>query len=169
MHFERKSGIVHLAVPLLVWAGMVIAISMEAVVKFHAPSVTLEIGVDVGRQVFPALMKAEWILAVIAVCLFSLNKRQRRRLTIRPGVVYFGLAAIACLVFQTLVLLPQLMHQADMLLAGQVYTSNNIHIWYVLVTKIKVIALFIAAHFSLSSQPEDEFHNVQAITDRGSR
>lgn len=148
MHFSRSLGIAHMSVPLLIWAGMVIAISMEAVVKFHAPTVTLEIGVDVGRQVFPALMKAEWAWVLIAALAYFWKRQHYGH----SGVVYFWFAAIGCLLIQTLVLLPELMMQADWLIAGKPYPPNNVHIWYVLVTKIKLIALLAAAHFSLRSR-----------------
>jgi hypothetical protein len=46
---------------------------MEAPVKFKAPSLTLSVGVDVGRTVFWALNRVEIVLAFvyIALCMGS--------------------------------------------------------------------------------------------------
>jgi hypothetical protein len=50
---------------IFVWLGMVVAISfMEAPLKFHAPGVTLQIGLGIGRLVFRALNAAELVLAM---------------------------------------------------------------------------------------------------------
>lgn len=46
-----------------IWAGGLLAIALEAWVKFSAPSVTREIGLDVGRHVFGAVNKPEIGLA----------------------------------------------------------------------------------------------------------
>ncbi|RYG21549.1 MAG: hypothetical protein EOO07_02375, partial [Chitinophagaceae bacterium] len=47
------------------WIGFVCAISfLEAWLKFRAPGVTLPIGLGIGRLVFAALNKVEWIFAV---------------------------------------------------------------------------------------------------------
>src|SRR3712207_8678966 len=45
-----------------IWVGFLAAISfMEAPVKFTAPSLTLAVGLDVGRHVFAVLNKVEWV------------------------------------------------------------------------------------------------------------
>ena len=55
-----------------VWLGMVIAISfLEAPLKFRAPGVTLQIGLNIGRLVFRALNIAELLLALaLAIAVF---------------------------------------------------------------------------------------------------
>ena len=46
------------------WIGFVCAISfMEAWLKFRAPGVTIPLGLGIGRLVFNALNKVEWIFA----------------------------------------------------------------------------------------------------------
>ena len=47
------------------WIGFVCAISfMEAWLKFRAAGVTLPIGLGIGRLVFQALNKVEWVLVI---------------------------------------------------------------------------------------------------------
>ena len=60
----------------LIWLGMVLGISfLEAAVKFLAPSVTLEIGLDIGRYVFGAFNKVECVFAlVIAILLIIIRE-----------------------------------------------------------------------------------------------
>lgn len=56
---------------VFVWVGFVCAISfMEAWLKFRAEGVTLPIGLGIGRLVFQALNRVEWVLAaaVAAIC-----------------------------------------------------------------------------------------------------
>ena len=53
------------AATVFLWIGFVCAISfMEAWLKFRAPGVTLPVGLGIGRLVFSALNKVEWIFAV---------------------------------------------------------------------------------------------------------
>ena len=147
MFIKSSSGIFHLSVPLMVWAGMLIAISMEAVVKFKAPLVTLEIGVDVGRQVFPALLNAEWGLFLVTVAAWLLNTHRYPGRTLKIAM----LTTLTCLLIQTFFTLPALMYQADMLISGQYYIPDNSHIWYVALTQIKILALFVSAHCALTN------------------
>lgn len=143
---ERKSvGLLQAGVPVLIWVGMVVAIAMEAVVKFQAPTVDLVVGVDVGRHVFPALAVSEWLLLVVALVLLAVKRDQLRW---APAVA-LGLA-VAMLLWQTVELLPTLVRDASLLVAGQQPLSSHAHIWYVLSTGIKVCSLLVAAQFLLS-------------------
>src|SRR5690606_18208166 len=49
-----------------IWIGLILGISfLEAWLKFRAPGVTTAIGLGIGRLVFGALNKLEWVLAII--------------------------------------------------------------------------------------------------------
>src|SRR5690554_1127105 len=62
---------------VFVWIGFVCAISfMEAWLKFRAPGIILALGLGIGRLVFAALNKVEWVL-VIAAFAGMLLSRQR--------------------------------------------------------------------------------------------
>lgn len=47
------------------WIGFVCAISfMEGWLKFRAPGITLPLGLGIGKLVFNALNKVEWVFAI---------------------------------------------------------------------------------------------------------
>jgi len=84
----------------LIWLGMVLGISfLEAPVKFMAPSVTLEIGLDIGRYVFRAFNKVECVFALVIAILLIIIRRKNL------SMVPIGLACLS-LALQTAWLLP---------------------------------------------------------------
>ena len=102
-----------------IWIGFICAISfMEAWLKFRAPNVTLPIGLSIGRVVFFALNKAEWVFAaIIAVYLAC-----RRGEVTRVRLVLFGIP-VALLLIQTLFLLPALNARVELVLQEGRFSS----------------------------------------------
>ena len=147
MKIRGRQNPSYLVMPLMLWAGMLIAISMEAVVKFKAPLVTLEIGVDVGRQVFPALMQAEWLLMGITTIMLLGSQAKTNK-----GVLAALFISLSSLLVQSLITLPALMFQADQLIAGKPYYPGHSHIWYVVLSQIKVVALFVASYLCIKQK-----------------
>jgi hypothetical protein len=85
-----------------IWFGFVCAISfMEAPVKFTAPTLTLQAGLDVGRKVFAALNKVEISFALISLILILFEKSNKK-----ITAVFFLTAVI--LLIQSFWLLPSL-------------------------------------------------------------
>ena len=122
------------------WVGFVCAISfMEAWLKFQAPGISLSLGLEIGRLVFDALNRVEWILA-IAIFVSSVYFR-----TIKLSVfTLLFLLSMIVLILQTAWLLPTLDQRAKLLIAGQhVSSHNNIHFWYVTLEVVKVLSLSI--------------------------
>ncbi len=123
-------------VAVFLWIGFVCAISfMEVWLKFRAPGVTLPIGLGIGRLVFNALNKVEWVFAVAILIslvgsgsLLSLN------------VVYISLGL---LFLQTFWLLPALDIRASMHIQGDAVPSSHVHIYYIAAELLKVLSLFI--------------------------
>lgn len=129
------------------WAGLVAGISfLEAPVKFTAPSLTLEVGLDVGRHVFGALNRAEWVVAAVSVGL-AWAARPRRG-------VWGALAVVGtALLVQTAWLLPALDARAALIIAGgRPPASTGLHLLYGLAEGVKVLALVSAGW--LASRPE---------------
>lgn len=132
------------------WMGLVSAISfMEAWLKFRAPGVTRAIGLSIGKRVFTALNKLEWIcLLILAVGIILLPDKLAL-----INAICFALSALILLV-QTIFWLPTLKKQADVLIEGKAYTGKSVHVPYVIAEIIKVLALFVSAlllgfqHFS---------------------
>ena len=120
------------------WLGFVCAISfMEAWLKFQAHGVTLPIGLGIGRLVFHALNKVEWVLA-IAILVDVLWKRRIDR------HVLFILVPVILLVLQTFWLLPVLDERALQVIHGQGASTSNTHFIYVAfeIVKVLLIAVF---------------------------
>ena len=133
-----------LAALCFVWAGMVLGISfLETPVKFTAPSVTLAIGLDVGRHVFRVFNKVEIVGGLLAcgLMLFARAGQQRR------AVVWLPLAAVLLVVaLQTAWLLPVLDARVGIILAGQTPPrSAPYHLVYIVLEALKLICLVAAA------------------------
>jgi len=127
-----------LGVLALLWAGLVIGISfLEAPIKFSAPSVTRPIGLDVGRHVFRALNRLEWVLWIATLVLIWTARPERR--------VWYCLAlAWSTLFLQTVWLLPLLDARAALIIAGgRPPDSTELHVVYGLIEITKVIALTV--------------------------
>lgn len=121
----------------LIWLGMILGISfLETPVKFKAPSVTLEIGLDVGRQVFGVFNKVECVLA-LGMAILIVIIRQKDRLVIPLGVVW------SSLVLQTFWLLPILDDRVELILQGQTPAPSYLHTIYVGLEVLKAVALAV--------------------------
>lgn len=127
-----------------VWLGMVLAISfIEAPLKFRAPGVTLPIGLGIGRLVFRALNLVECLLAaVVVVALIVAGPRA-------ATTVLLGAAAVV-LVLQLLAVRPRLTRRSDAVLAGHDGPRSHVHLWYVGLECLKVIALLAGGVLVLS-------------------
>jgi len=74
----RKSGFFAIGI-VLFWAGFVSSISfMEAWLKFQAPGVTLPIGLSIGKKVFTALNRMEWLFLLAYFTLFFLKIKSKK-------------------------------------------------------------------------------------------
>lgn len=119
------------------WAGAVLSISfLEAPLKFTAPNITTELGLGIGRIVFHTLNKLEWIFEVTILISLIYVKRER---------IYFILAGlITCiLLYQTILLLPQLDSRAEALLSGNPEPASYHHWLYIILELIKLLSLLV--------------------------
>lgn len=122
-----------------VWIGFICAISfLEAWMKFRAPGVTLPIGLGIGRLVFGALNKIEWVFA-IAILVSTYTKPA---ITVLKSKIPL-LLTLVILATQTIWLLPALDARAELHITGQYVAPSNLHIYYVIAEFVKVIALAI--------------------------
>ncbi|HEX9929110.1 MAG TPA: hypothetical protein VGB02_11295 [Pyrinomonadaceae bacterium] len=117
-----------------VWCGMVLAIAVEAPLKFKAPGITRELGLGIGKLVFSALNTAELAMAaVLAAAIFAFSSAKIARFV-------FGVIAVILLV-QTFWLIPVLMNRADIIISGETLPDSSIHIFYIIFEAAKVILL----------------------------
>lgn len=121
---------------LFIWGGAVLVISfMEAPLKFTAPNITVELGLGIGRIVFHALNKLELFFAFSIVLSFVfIGVRNWQRLIL--GIIVF------ILLYETLILLPQLDERAELLLAGNPQSPSYHHWLYIILDLLKVLGLF---------------------------
>lgn len=120
------------------WIGFVGAISfMEAWLKFRAPGITIPLGLGIGRLVFNALNKVEWVMAVIIAVPFLLGKAH-----LLKNEMYLFLIPLVMLALQTVWLLPALDARAELHLQGAEVPASKLHFVYVAAEMIKVAGLF---------------------------
>ena len=133
-----------LAALLLLWAGVVIGVSfLAAPAKFAAPSLTLPVAMDVGRQEFGVLNLVEVGLAAVTLALAFLARPAR------PIWLGLGLAA-AIVALQALWLLPVLDARAEMIIEGQTPPDAPWHTVYVVIEIAKLLALLGAGWLALA-------------------
>lgn len=133
----------------LLWAGMIGGISfLEAPVKFTAPSLTLAIGLDVGRHVFAAFNKVEIVVGTILMIIVVTGK-----LPLKIKLLCFLVAIL--LTLECFWLLPVLDKRALAIIAGQTPEGSSPHILYVVFEGIKLISLItigsMGVHKALNS------------------
>lgn len=121
------------------WIGFASAISfMEAWLKFRAPGITIPLGLGIGRLVFSALNKVEWVLALaILINLFLFGSKLWSR---KIALLYLTLIL---LILQTFWLLPLLDARAELHIQNQIVPPSNLHFYYVGMEVVKVVCLSI--------------------------
>ncbi len=148
MHLIQKSAATlllrrMLVFAALVWLGMILGVSVIATpLKFQAPSVTLETGLDIGRLVFGVFNKIEIVLAA-GMGLMLLLSKQKDRSVGMLAVVWLALA------LQTVWLLPALVDRIQMIIQGQQLPPSGLHSIYVGLEVLKVLALAVFAFYHI--------------------
>lgn len=124
---------------VFIWIGFLGAISfMEAWLKFQAPGITLPLGLGIGRLVFQALNKVEWILAtiiVVSTVLSGYNGFKKGYITL--------LIPVGLILLQTFWLLPALDSRAEIIINGDFVPPSNLHLYYVVMEVVKMTCLII--------------------------
>lgn len=106
------------------WCGMVVAIAVEARLKFQAPGITRELGLGIGKLVFTTLNRAECaIAAILAIALFAFSGAKTTR------IIFGAIAAI--LLAQTFWLIPLLVERIDLIVGGQTTPDSISHFIYI--------------------------------------
>lgn len=119
----------------LLWCGILLGVSFLATpAKFLAPSLTLPVALDVGRQTFMVFNRLEWLLCVAAALLWAFGARSRTTgliIAIAGGIV----------MIETFWLLPLLDARVDLIIRGQAPERSSHHIWYIWLEVAKAVAL----------------------------
>jgi hypothetical protein len=124
-----------IAIPF-VWLGMVTAISfVEAPLKFDAPGVTLEIGIGIGRIVFAALNKLEWIMFTLWL-LVNFYFKSFSSFFYKPVCNNYSS------LLQTFWLLPSLSARIEMLQRGIQLAESSLHTYFIVAEITKSLRPF---------------------------
>jgi len=141
-----RSGVTSKALTalLLLWAGVVIGVSfLAAPAKFAAPSLTLPVAMEVGRQEFFALNLVEVGFAAVVLALAFLVRPSR--------ATWLGLGLAGVIVaLQALWLLPVLDARAELIMEGQTPPAAPWHTVYVVLEVTKLLALLGAGWLALT-------------------
>ena len=122
---------------------MLIGISfLAAPAKFNAPSLSLPVAMDVGRQEFGVLNLVEIGLAILTLALAAY---------VRPGRLIWLALGIAALVVavQALWLLPLLDARALSIIEGETPPAAPWHALYIMLEVLKLLALLVAGWLAL--------------------
>lgn len=134
------------------WIGFVAGISfLEAPLKFQAPHITLALGLGIGRLVFAALNKIEWVFALSIAISMLRHQGYRERKNV------FFLAPLLILVAQTLWLLPALDARAELHIQGAPVPDSPLHLYYVAAEIVKLACLTVYG-IKLFQKPVSELY-----------
>jgi hypothetical protein len=147
---SERSWTCVLAGSALFWCGLLIGVSFLATpAKFLAPSLSMPVALDVGRQTFAVFNRTECVLLVATAIVWLLSARGRT-----TGVLLVMTSAIVLL--ETLWLLPLLDARVGLIIAGQTPPASSLHSGYVVLEAVKAIALLatgiIAANATLRAK-----------------
>lgn len=121
------------------WIGFVCAISfMEAPLKFQAPGMTLPVGLEVGRIVFGALNKIEWVFALALLLPFLFKQVLRFSADWTILLLPFIMLAL-----QTVWILPALDARAELYIHNKPVSLSFDHMYYIAGEIIKVCCLAV--------------------------
>jgi hypothetical protein len=131
-----------LTITVLFWAGFVSSISfLEAWIKFRAEGVTQVIGLSIGKKVFTAMNRVEWIFLLIFLLSVLIPQ-----LTDSYGILTGGSLVAILLSWQTFYLLPALNKRAVMIINGNLPKKSTVHLLYGVAETVKVAALLVTGY-----------------------
>ncbi|MBV8550565.1 MAG: hypothetical protein JOY54_04640 [Acidobacteriaceae bacterium] len=124
---------------ITVWAGIIIGVSLIATpVKFQAPSLTMPVGVEIGRYTFRLLARVELCLLIASIVAASVA--QPRWIT----TVVLALVIVEC-ALQRYWLLPVLDDRVSQILAGGTPSFSIHHRLCAVIEAIKAALLITGA------------------------
>ena len=122
-----------------IWVGLILGISfLEAWLKFRAPGVTTAIGLGIGRLVFGALNKLEWLLTLVLI--LTLFTRQIPLLS-DSGMMLSVIVVV--LLTQTLWLLPALNKRAFRVINDRPVKPSGLHVIFIAAELAKIVLLVL--------------------------
>ncbi len=116
---------------------------MEAWLKFQAPGVTLQVGLSIGKLIFTALNRMEWVFVfILLIWTVPRYKKLPAKFILISGIVLF------ILLIQTFLLLPELNQRAEMIIAGIEPGESSVHLLFGIAEVSKVLLLLWMGFYS---------------------
>lgn len=129
------------------WVGMTVGISMIATpVRFTATSITRPVALDVGRVVFAALNKAEFVALILLLVIVRASDRTRELWAWCSVLILIVLAQGAWLI-------PELAARTEIVLAGSEPPASHAHAIYSSLELAKIGLLMFLGFRSLAERP----------------
>lgn len=156
------NAVTALAVTSLVWIGMLFGVSFLATpVKFLAPSLSLPVALDVGRQTFAWFSRIEVLLAVAAFASAAATEARARAVARIRGaggapaprvsiVLLLTVLLAAAVALQVLWLLPVLDARVEVILGGGTPPPSSLHTAYVGIEAVKLGMLIGVAWIAMT-------------------
>jgi hypothetical protein len=114
------------------------------------------LGLGIGRLVFNALNKVEWILAL--VILVNLFLTQQKLISLQQFLFF---APFILLIIQTVWLLPALDARAELHIQNQEVPPSTLHFYYVGVEIIKVASLGFNGILQFNKNPQQHSKSLK--------
>lgn len=127
-----------IAIIALIWAGMILGVSLDSWAKFRAQSLTRPIGLDVGRTVFRYFHYVQNSLLIIVIILGFVAKLSIAGWTALSGIILI-------LTTQYFWFYPQLNERTNIIIAGGNPPPSKIHAFYGIMEIVKFILLVFMA------------------------
>lgn len=132
---DKRGRLVVELVAAMLWIGLLLGVSFLATpAKFLAPSLSLAVALDVGRQTFGVFNKVEWALAILLLALVLAGPKAR--LSIAGAVVLAVMVVV-----ETLWLLQVLDQRVGLIIAGQQPPESSLHVVYIVLQIVKLAVL----------------------------
>jgi hypothetical protein len=132
---DKRGRLVLELVAAMLWIGLLLGVSFLATpAKFLAPSLSLAVALDVGRQTFGVFNKVEWALAILLLALVLAGRGTW--LSIAGAVVLAVMVVV-----ETLWLLPVLDQRVGLIIAGQQPPESSLHVVYIVLQIVKLAVL----------------------------
>jgi hypothetical protein len=109
---------------------------MEAWLKFRASGVTLPVGLSIGKTIFGALNKIEWVFLLASALLVFISGNLKRGTILNILIIL-----LVILLIQTFFLLPGLTERANTIIDGGTVGKSMLHIYFGVLEILKVFLL----------------------------
>jgi len=135
------------SITAIFWLGFFMAISfMEAPLKFTAPYLSMAEGLQIGRIIFGALNRCEWVFLAVILVTLCVNRAGAR--------LYLIFAVAAILLLESFWLLPVLDADALRIINGRLPNHDQMH-WIYVIFEVAKAPLLLMLGLEYSKYPRE--------------